>query len=195
MYEARLAHDCGTDRPEWYFQRRTVPRLDADLHEYASDLWANGQDLLRARQANWHPKNHKACMYKHSPCKFLALCAGQDTQDSDHWQVKQQVHVELPDLAGDGRGVLTNSRVGEFLLCRRKHFLSYEVGLERVDEEEAEALFFGTLYHLAQEAYWRAAKEIQQQNQKGEVNVSNDSGAPENGFGIANDATAEAVTF
>lgn len=162
MYEARLAHDCTSERPEWYFQRRTTPRLDTDLHEYARELWNNGQEVLHARNTERHSRNHKACMYKNSPCKFLGVCSGHDSTDSDNWQVKQQVHNELPLLVGDGRDVLTNSRLGDFMLCRQKHYLSYELGIERMDDEEADALFFGNLWHSAQENWWLAAMKEQE---------------------------------
>ncbi len=182
MYEARLAQDCGELRPEWYFQRRSVLRLDSAISEYATELWDNAQEVMHARNTGRHARNHKACLYKNSPCKFLGICSGYDDPASDRWEKKQQVHAELPTLVGDGRDVLTNSRVGEFMLCRKKHYLSYELGIERQDEEEAEALFFGTLWHTAQEAWWLALRDEQRLLQ-GEVNVHNDSTSPANGVG------------
>jgi hypothetical protein len=191
MYEARLAYDCAETRTEWYFQRRSILRLDSALSEYATDLWENAQEVLHSRNTGRHAKNHKACLYKNTPCKFLGICSGYDEPTSDNWEKKQQVHAELPTLSGDGRDVLTNSRMGEFMLCRQKHYLSYELGIERQDEEEAEALFFGSLWHSAQEAWWLALRD--EQIQKGEVNdVHNDSGSPANGVGAAvtNDETS-----
>jgi hypothetical protein len=187
MYEARLAFDCGETRPEWYFQRRSILRLDSAISEYATDLWENAQEVLHARNTNRHSRNHKACLYHNSPCKFLGICSGHDDPGSENWEKKQQVHNELPTLAGDGRDVLTNSRMGEFMLCRQKHYLAYELGIERQDEEEAEALFFGTLWHQAQEAWWLALKE--EQIQKGEVNVNDNGTSPANGVGT--DATTD----
>jgi hypothetical protein len=51
--------------------------------------------------------------------------------------------------------VLTNSRLGVFRTCRRKHYYEYELGIERLDEEEAESLYFGTLWHEACAEWWR----------------------------------------
>jgi hypothetical protein len=90
-----------------------------------------------------------------TPCKFLGICSGHDTPESDRWTRKQQVHNEL-DLEVDGRSVLTNSRIRCFQTCRRKHFYEYELGLSRVDEEEREALFFGGLWHATLDAWWSA---------------------------------------
>jgi hypothetical protein len=159
MYSARLAHDCSTVRPEWYFQRKQVPRLDSEIHEYAVELWGNSQELLHARAVNRHSRNHKACMYKNSPCRYLGICSKMDSPDSDNWKRKPQVHNELPMIDGDGRDILTNSRMGEFMLCRRKHYFAYELGIERAKEEESAALFFGNVWHAGQEAWWNAMRK------------------------------------
>lgn len=168
MYEARLAWDCTDNRPEWYFQRRSVPRMDSEIHEWATELWGHSQDLLIARRENRWPRNSGACMNYGRPCPFLGICSGYDTPESDHWKRKRQVHVEL-DLAGDGKDVLTNSRIRSFQTCRRKHFYQYELGIERADEEEAESLYFGTLWHSALETWFLALK--------GEQKLVNDSSA------------------
>lgn len=154
MYEARLAHDCTKERPQWYFQRRPVPRLDSELLEYAGELWDHGQEILATRNNGRNVRNSGACMMYGSPCKFLGICSGYDTPDSDKWKTKTNVHTELPDLEGDGREVLTNSRIRCFQTCKRKHYYQYELGIERQDEEEREALLFGTIWHLGLNAYW-----------------------------------------
>lgn len=159
MYEARLIHDCTVERPQWYFQRRPVPRLDHELVEYASELWEHGQEILHVRNTGRHVRNSGACMMYGSPCKYLGVCSGHDDVDSANWTRKNQVHVELPTLEGDGRDVITNSRIRSFQTCRRKHYYDYELGVERVDEEERETLFFGTLWHEALEAFFLAQME------------------------------------
>jgi hypothetical protein len=187
-YEARLAHDCTLERPQWYFERRTVPRLDADLHEYATEVWGHGQEILHTRNTNRWLRNPGACMLYGSPCRFLGICSGADTPDSDNWRRKQNVHVELPMLDGDGRDVLTNSRIRCFQTCRRKHYYEYELGIERQDEEERAALFFGTVWHLALEAYFNATKQ--------EQNDGNSSHhAPVIAAGIVTDADEAPVYF
>lgn len=164
MFALRLAHDCTTERPDWYFQRRQVPRLDSEIHEYAGELWDHSQDLIVARRTARWPRNSGACMSYNSPCKFLGICSGYDTADSENWTRKPWVHPELPVLNGDGKDILTNSRIRTFQTCRRKHQLQYELGIERIDEEEREALFFGSLFHSALEAYFLALKSHQEGN-------------------------------
>ena len=182
MYEARLAYDCTSERPQHYFQRRTVPRLDADLHEYAVELWGHSQDMLHARRENRWPRNSGACMLYGSPCRFLGICSGFDSPESDNWRKKANVHNELPMLEGDGRDVLTNSRIRCFQTCRRKHYYEYEIGIDRQDEEDREALVFGTVWHAALEAWFNAAK--------GEHSNGNDNDAPASAVGTADETPA-----
>lgn len=153
MYGARLTHDCTVERPEWYFQRREIPRLDRDILEYAGELWEVGQQVSAARKSGVHYRNSGACAMFGRPCEFLGICSGYDTPDSDRWQPRQ-LHSELT-LDGEQRDILTNSRVRCFQTCRRKHFYRYELGIERRDDDEAHALRFGSLMHLALEAWWR----------------------------------------
>jgi len=80
MYEVRLIHDCTRERPDWYFQRRQVPRMDNEILEYANELWQHGQDVLATRnmttQEHIPVRNSGACMMYGSPCKFLGICSG-----------------------------------------------------------------------------------------------------------------------
>jgi len=167
MYAARLAKDCTELRPEWYFQRRKIPRLDSEVREYALELWGHGQDILATRASGRWARNSGACMLYGSPCKFLGLCSGHDSLESGKWVAKAFVHKELPvEISEDGRGVevLTNSRIRTFQTCRRKHYLQYEVGIEKPEEEDREAIFFGSLFHEALEQFFLA---LQTQQKKG----------------------------
>ena len=156
MYEARLVKDCTVDRPEHYFQRRSVPRLDSELLEYSRELWEHADEIRHARATNHHARNSGACMLFGSPCKFLGICSGYDNPDSDKWTRKEHVHNELPQLPGDGRDLLTNSRIRCFQTCRRKEYYEYEMGIERLDEEEREALLFGTIWHEGLAAWFNS---------------------------------------
>lgn len=160
MYEARLINDCVNERPGHYFQRRVIPRLDAEVHEYAGELWDHGQDMVTARATGRNVRNSGGCLLYGSACRYLGICSGHDSPDSDRWRKREWVHNEIEPVNGsDGRGLLTNSRIRCFQTCRRKHQLQYEVGLERVDEEEREALLFGRLWHEGQAAYFQTIKE------------------------------------
>jgi hypothetical protein len=165
MFEHRLAHDCTELRPQAYFQRRTVPRLDSDLLEHAQDIWDYSQEIIAARRLNRHPRNSGACMVYNRPCTYLGLCSGfSDAEDPSQWRKVEQVHRELSLEGTDGRDVLTNSRLTAFKTCRKKHFLHYELGIEKAEIEDIESLWMGALIHEALEAYFLAWKEIQEED-------------------------------
>jgi hypothetical protein len=164
MYAARLAYDCTVERPWRYFQRRSIPRLDAEIVEYANDLWDHAQDMISAYRHGRRPRNSGACMNYGVPCAFLGICSGHDTPTSDRWRKKKQVHSELPIVDSDGRSVLTSSRIKCFQQCRRKHYYQYELGIERAEQEDSEALAFGTAWHRALEVYFNVQKEQNDSN-------------------------------
>lgn len=150
MYEARLAWDCTESKPDWYFQRRRIARMDSGILEYASELWHHSQDMLWSRRQKVYPRNSGACLMYGGACKFLGICSGYDEPDSANWKRAEWVHPELVQIGdSDGKDVLTNSRVRCFQTCRRKEYYQYQLGLVRVTEEEREALFFGTAWHEA----------------------------------------------
>ncbi|MEN6533820.1 MAG: PD-(D/E)XK nuclease family protein [Bryobacteraceae bacterium] len=148
MFESRVAWDCTEIRPQRYFQRWRIARLDQALIEYAGELWAHSQDMLWARRQGTFPRNSGACMNYGRACKYLGICSGYDDAESQNWQKAAWVHPELPIIEGD-KDVLTNSRIRCFQTCRKKEYYQYQLGLVRVDEEEAETLFFGSCWHAA----------------------------------------------
>lgn len=154
MYEARLAQDCIETRPEWYFQRRPVPRLDSEINEYRVALWESGQMVLESRRLGRWPKHPGSCMAYGTPCKYLGICSGYSQPDGPEWQVRETVHSELT-LEQD-RNTLTHSSIRCYQQCPRKFYYLYQLGIERVQDEESVALRFGTIIHSALEAYWLA---------------------------------------
>lgn len=150
MYAARLAHDCK-ERPDWYFQRRIIPRLDQDVQEYAEELWDVATEIRIAMGTKRWFRNSGACMLYNSPCPYLGICSGHTSVDDPRWAKREKQHSELNII---GQDVLTHSSMQVFKTCRRKYFYRYVEGIERVDEEDSEALRFGSLLHLALEAWW-----------------------------------------
>ncbi len=51
--------------------------------------------------------------------------------------------------------LLTASRMAALLVCPRKHFWRYELGLRK--QIDADALRFGTAWHTSMEARWTGA--------------------------------------
>ncbi len=152
LYEMRITDEVLAN-PEKHYQRRTIPRLDDELLEYAGEIWDLGKDILDARNRNKHYRNSDACMTWGTPCEFLSICSGHDSIDSDNWKKRDSIHTELEGLE-DPQSVLTNSRIKCFQTCRRKHFYRYELGITRNTEEEREALYLGSVFHEALRAWW-----------------------------------------
>lgn len=152
LYEARLASDSIT-RSDHYFQRRVIPRMDTDILEYAHDAWETANAIREARNTGHFFRNTGACMNWNTPCEFLGICSGHDSFDSDKWRRRTRLHDELEHVDGDGRNVLTFSSMQCFKTCHRKYKFRYEDGYERA-EKDKDALYFGTIWHLAIEQWW-----------------------------------------
>lgn len=150
MFEARLIQDT-LERPEWYFGRQLVTRLDKELLTYAEELWRTTKDVRIAESSGDHRRNDKACFAFHRPCEYLGLCAGHDHQTRAHWRQLPILHPELEDPTC-GPTTLTHSRISTFTTCRRKHFYRYGLGITRW--ETPEPLAFGALFHEALAAWW-----------------------------------------
>lgn len=153
LFEARLAHDTIIERPDWYFQRRVIPRMDSDVLEYAHDAWQTANAIREARNTGHHFRNSGACVMYGSPCEFLGICSGHDNFESDKWRKREHLHGEL-SVDDDGKSVLTFSSMQTFRTCRRKYHYRYELGYERATEEESAALYFGTCFHVALAQWW-----------------------------------------
>lgn len=98
LYGLRLLSDMA-QRPEFYFARQEIPRLDSDLRSFEFELW-QFQQLLRDCQRNerW-PRNTAACLHP-SKCPMWELCiAGVIPQPSDPlpsgYERVDHVHPEL----------------------------------------------------------------------------------------------------
>jgi hypothetical protein len=154
LYSRRVAIDC-LQRPNRYYQRQTITRHDWKLEAWAHDLWNITQVILLERRLSGLPRqNTRACFDYSRPCAYLGICSGHDEPDSNNWENRKR-HMELDD---DGLDVLTNSRIGCYNTCPRKHYYRYELSIQRRDEEQSEALFFGSAFHLALEAWLNARK-------------------------------------
>lgn len=68
VFGARLLEDIG-ERPELYYARREIPRLQRDLDEFAAECWMQSQQLDQAKKnASWYRSvsamNCRNCSYK-----------------------------------------------------------------------------------------------------------------------------------
>lgn len=93
----RLSRDIG-ERPDYYFARRRIPRLDADLDDFRTELWQQ-QQAIRAAQLNgrWY-RNTSACLTM-GRCEYLDVCHhGFTMKLPEGYAQVEHVH---PELVGD----------------------------------------------------------------------------------------------
>jgi hypothetical protein len=96
QYGARLAADIA-ERPEYYFQRREIPRLKADLDEFLQELWDETQVLEFHERTGIAPRNTAACIQPY-PCEMRDLCFnGVNPRDGvpQGYRIKTHMHPEL----------------------------------------------------------------------------------------------------
>lgn len=73
MFGARLRHDIG-ERPEFYFARMEIPRLEADLVEFRYDLWDQQKAIRAAQQRDLWARNADACT-AYGRCPYFDFCS------------------------------------------------------------------------------------------------------------------------
>ena len=71
-YGERFSGDIA-DRPDFYFARREIPRLDSDLLEFQYELWQIAQQMQDARRLGRNFRNTSACVM-FGQCQYLNVC-------------------------------------------------------------------------------------------------------------------------
>jgi hypothetical protein len=88
------------DRPEFYFARREIPRLEDDLKEFREEMWQIGQMLIACRNKRlWFRSVSKPTC---SNCEYADLCLNSIKVDPEKppegWVILENKH---PELGGD----------------------------------------------------------------------------------------------
>jgi hypothetical protein len=97
MYGARLLQDM-LGRPDHYFARNEIARLDGDLEEFAQDQWQTQQEIRQAMNNGRYYRNPAACLEPYN-CEYLDVCS---TLFSNPEEIPQgfrrveRLHEELP---------------------------------------------------------------------------------------------------
>lgn len=97
-FTARVVEDIDS-RPEHYFARIEIARLDQDLEECRRDLWIQQQAIRTCQRGDAWYRNPGSCFEPWS-CDFLAVCQNRDlhTKTPAGFVRSDTVH---PELAGD----------------------------------------------------------------------------------------------
>jgi hypothetical protein len=73
MYGSRLSADIES-RPDYYFARREIPRLESDLDEFRYELWQQAKQLREAQLHGRWFRNTQSCS-KPYRCTYFDICA------------------------------------------------------------------------------------------------------------------------
>ena len=91
----KLNTDIG-ERPEYYYARQEIPRLDGDLEDYAYELWDIAHAIRDARNNNrWYrTANKNTCSW----CSYYGLCTSKYNPSDplpEGFEFVKNVHPEL----------------------------------------------------------------------------------------------------
>ena len=93
-YRERLTNNVAS-RPEFYFVRGTVVRLESEETEAAGDLWDTAQFIRSSQNNNRWPRATHACERYHKFCQYWPVCTNSaDINDTTRYQVTG-AHREL----------------------------------------------------------------------------------------------------
>lgn len=93
----RICQDLA-DRPDYYFSRREIPRLEADLEEYRYEVWQLAGLLRDCHRTGRWPRNTSACI-GFGRCGYFDLCtSGYEINSGvlpEGYMVVDSIHQEL----------------------------------------------------------------------------------------------------
>ncbi len=96
-YRERLTADIIA-RPDWYFQRRSIVRLDHDDAEHEKDVQQTAATIRFAEDSGAWPRSPNACERFRRLCDYFDVCEGSTTiDDGTRFVTKTAQHEELKD--------------------------------------------------------------------------------------------------
>lgn len=153
-YRERVLQAIADD-PNGHYLRCEVVRLEDERSEARAELWQQGRMLRENFLAQRHPRNPDACVRYGRTCGYFPVCTGEASlADPALYQRATCVHPELSD---DTDQLLTTSRLSRARRCQREHRHYYIDEIRPI--AEADALRFGSLIHLALQAWWSTPPE------------------------------------
>lgn len=93
-YRLRLRADIQ-EKPERYYGREEIVRLDADSKEHAFDTWQQARMMREAELAGFAPRNPDSCS-EYGGCPYLPVCTNEASIDDDTlYRTAETTHEEL----------------------------------------------------------------------------------------------------
>jgi len=101
LWAMRLQSEIQS-KPDWYYARREIPRLESDLAETREELWQQAQMLRDCQRRCAWPRNTGACLRPYR-CPVWELCCSGISPDQDPlpsgYERVRNVHPELSEEA------------------------------------------------------------------------------------------------
>ena len=164
-YGARIMEKIS-ENPDAYFQRSIVVRIGDEARVAAQNAWIYAQQIMAFRKSGNFPQNVDACEAWGRFCEFWDVCTNQDTlENSLKYRKKEARNTELSSPLSDSDDgkrrlpIISASALREVRRCPKLYQYKYELGYETT--ERSGALHFGTLFHLALEAWWKSNGSIE----------------------------------
>ncbi len=96
-YRARLTEDIIA-RPDWYFARTTIVRLEHDDEEHARDVVQTANAIRFAEDNDAWPRSPNACERWRNLCSYFPVCSGETSiDDGTRFETKTAQHEELSE--------------------------------------------------------------------------------------------------
>lgn len=76
-YGERIREDMSV-RPEWYFARMEIPRLEQDLELFRAEQWMQQLQLRAAQRSGHWFRNPSSCKTFFGLCEYLGICPRTD---------------------------------------------------------------------------------------------------------------------
>lgn len=97
QFSVRLMESIA-EKPEFYFGRQEIPRLDSDLEEWRSDMAQAANMIGQSRKAGRWPRNTDSCM-RWGKCPYFDPCAASHNPETaglpSGFRRVENVNVEL----------------------------------------------------------------------------------------------------
>ncbi|MEM9066268.1 MAG: PD-(D/E)XK nuclease family protein [Planctomycetota bacterium] len=96
-YGVRLAQNIA-ERPEFYYARREIPRLEDDLDQFMAEVWQLSKRVMSDRRLGITIRNTGACDWK-GRCPYLGICrnAAIPGQVPEGYRQLGNIHPELEE--------------------------------------------------------------------------------------------------
>ena len=140
------------DDPSKFFAQKFVSKVEAEILDYADELWTLSDLIHNCRTLDSSPRNPAACFDFMKSCEYVGLCSRTESEEAAKWD---QAEIKYPTR-------LSQSRLTCFQTCRRKHYYRYVAGIVPHEKPSSDKMYLGSFVHEGLEALWQFQK--QQQN-------------------------------